>query len=135
MSTEQRTQEVVQAFWEGMNSNDFVATARLLSNDFECRMPQSGEVIKGPQNFAAFNAAYPAKGPWRFTVNRCVSEGNTAVTDVSVTDGDLKATVITFHTVAKGLITRQVEYWPDPFPAQAWRAHLVSELKGIAHDT
>lgn len=114
--------EVVARFWMAMNTNDFNAASLWLHEDFVLEWPQSGERIHGRVNYAAFNSAYPAAGPWRFTVNRLVSDGATVVSDVSVTDGVTVARAITFSDVRNGLILRQTEYWPDPFPAPDWRA-------------
>lgn len=118
--------DVVRGFWAAMETNDFGAASRCLSKDFQGIWPQSGEVIHGRADFAAVNTSYPAAGLWRFSLKRIVGEGAQVVTDVDVTDGTLEATVITFHTVQGDLITQQTEYWPDPFPAPAWRAHWVT---------
>ena len=119
------TKETVIAFWSAMQTNDFSAASMLLTEDFELYWPQSSERIIGRANFAALNTHYPAHGPWRFTVDRILAEGNEVVTEVSVTDGEVKATALTFSTVKNGLIARQVEYWPDPFEAPAWRREWV----------
>ena len=117
---------IVQDFWATMATNDFFAAAQRLAEDYELIWPQSGEVIQGRDAFAQINTRYPAQGPWRFRINRIVADGTLVVTDVSVTDGALRGTALTFHEVADGLITRQVEYWPDPFDAPSWRAEWVS---------
>jgi ketosteroid isomerase-like protein len=109
-----------------MQSNDFTAAARWLAEDFENYAPQSSEVIRGRANFANINTHYPANGQWQFRVNQLVAQGDQVVTDVSITDGTVAARAITFHTVANGLITRQTEFWPDDYPAPAWRAAWVS---------
>ncbi len=119
---------VVTAFWEAMQINDFSAAARLLAPDFTLEWPQSGERIRGPANFAAINTHYPSAGRWQFTVQRMIAQGSDVVTDVTVTDGVIVARAITFSTVRAGLITRQVEYWPDPFEAPAWRAAWVERM-------
>ena len=124
------TRESVLAFWKAMETNDFRAASLHLAPDFRLEWPQSGEAIEGRENFAALNAAYPAKGLWRFTVRRIVCEGDDADTDVAVTDGEVAATALTFHTVRDGLIARQVEYWPDPYDAPAWRAQWVARMGG-----
>lgn len=113
---------IVTGFWAAMNSNDFAAAASWLHEDFVLEWPQSAERVRGRANFSALNSAYPAAGPWRFTINRLVSDGALVVTDVSVTDGVTFARAITFSEVRDGLIRRQTEYWPDPFPAPEWRA-------------
>ena len=59
-------------------------------------------------------------------MNAVVAEDDMAVSDVSVTDGAIRARAVTFHWAKDGLIWRQKEFWPDPFPTQAWRAPWVT---------
>jgi len=124
---------VVTAFWDAMQTSDFYAAAGLLAPDYTLEWPQSGERIRGPANFAAINTHYPAAGRWQFTVQRLIAQGSDVVTDVTVTDGVILARAITFSTVRAGLITRQVEYWPDPFEAPAWRVARVERM-GLPDD-
>lgn len=119
---------IIERFWLSMATNDFEATAQLLSPGFEYFMPQSGEHIVGRAAFAAVNNNYPAEGKWRFTIRSIVAGNNDAVSDVEVTDGSVQARAITFHSVENGLIARQVEYWPDPFQAPTWRSPWVRLL-------
>lgn len=118
--------DIVAQFWATMNSNDWRAAAELFHDDYVLEWPQTGERIIGRENFAAINAHYPAAGRWRFTVNSLIAEGDTVVTDVTVTDGAVVATAITFSTVRDGRISRQREYWPDPGPAPEWRRQWVA---------
>ena len=113
--------EVISAFWELMNTNDFRAVGRLLSDDYSLEYPQSDETFYGPDKFARINEDYPANGKWHFTVHKFIAEGSEVVTDVSVTDSVVEARVITFSTVKDGLILRQLEFWPEPFQAPEWR--------------
>lgn len=124
----ENTREIVEEFWELMGTNDFKAPGRLLTDDFTLDWPQSGERILGRKNFAAINTEYPAKGPWRFTVNRIVGGEGEAVSDVSVTDGVQKARAISFFTIKDGKISKMVEFWPEPYPPQKNRAHLVEPI-------
>lgn len=125
---DEASKNVVTRFWATMQTNDFEAAARLLSDDFVLEWPQSGERIRGPENFAAFNAHYPAAGRWQFTVHRIIAQGDQVVTDVGVTDGQVIARAITFSTVHGGRIVSQVEFWPDPFEPAAWRAQWVERI-------
>lgn len=120
--------ETVLAYWEAMRSNDFSHAATWLSEDYVLDWPQSAERIIGRANFAAVNQAYPANGRWHFTLNAIVAESAQIVTDVSITDGSVKARAITFHTVENGLITKQVEFWPDDYPAPEWRHQWVESI-------
>lgn len=122
------SKDVVLSFWEAMRGNDFYAASQWLSEEFEGIWPQSSEIVRGRENFAALNSAYPANGKWDFTINSIVCEGAEIVTDVSITDGVQKARAITFHTVKNNLICKQVEYWPDNYEAPEWRAQWVERI-------
>ena len=119
------SKDVVLGFWDAMRTNDFAQASEWLAEDFQGYWPQSSELTVGRENFTAINSEYPATGLWEFTLNSIVCEGDTVVTDVSVTDSVLKDRVITFHTVVDGLIQKQTEFWPDDFAAQEWRAKWV----------
>jgi ketosteroid isomerase-like protein len=119
------TRRIVTRFWTLMQTNDWDAAAALFDEGYVLDWPQSGERIVGRANFVAVNAHYPAAGRWQFTLERLVVEGELAVSDVVVTDGAATGRAITFSTVRDGRIVRQVEYWPDPFDAPAWRAAWV----------
>ncbi len=123
-----KPKELIEQFWQTMESNDFYAVAQLLHDDFVLVWTQSGERIRGRENFAKLNTAYPTQGTWHFTINSIVAEGDEVVTDVSVTDGTLHDRVITFSTIRDGKIWKQVEFWPEPFAAPEWRKQWVEKI-------
>jgi ketosteroid isomerase-like protein len=129
------TRRIVARFWALMQTNDWDAAAALFDEGYVLHWPQSGERIVGRANFVTINANYPAAGRWQFTLERLVAEGELAVSDVVVTDGAVTGRALTFSTVRDGRIVRQVEYWPDPFDAPAWRAAWVQrdEPRGGSH--
>lgn len=120
------TCRVVKRFWALMQSNDFHSVAEVLHREFELIWPQSGERIVGAWNFGELNRNYPAKGKWSFVIERLVADGEHAVTDVVVTDGDINARAVSFFTLKEGLIYRITEYWPDPFEAAEWRREWIT---------
>lgn len=120
--------KTVEEFWRSMQTNDFFKAGRCLSDEFELFWPQSGELIKGRENFAQLNSAYPASGNWKFKINRIFSCGSEVVSDVAVTDGSVVGRAITFSTVENGLIAKQVEFWPDCFEAPDWRRRWVEKI-------
>ena len=101
----------------------------LLHDDYILEWPQSGERIRGRDNFAAINTNYPAEGEWRFTIYQIVAEGDVVVSDVTAADGKMIGRAITFSTIRDGKIWKQVEFWPDPFEAPAWRAQWVEQME------
>jgi ketosteroid isomerase-like protein len=116
---------LVREFWRRMASNDFDSVRPLLAGDFLLHWPQSGERIRGGENFARMNAEYPGRGRWSFRLNRLVADGDTVVTQVSVSDGEQHAEPVSFFTVHDGRIVALVEYWPEPFAPRPERRHLV----------
>ena len=127
--TPQQSRHVVEQFWAAMNTNDFSAAGAWLHDDYLLDWPQSQERIRGRENFIAVNAEYPAYGRWSFTINRIVSNDTEVVSDFSITDGVQTARAITFSTIRAGKIVHQVEFWPEPYPASANRAHLVEQME------
>jgi ketosteroid isomerase-like protein len=121
--------DVVQAYWRLMASNDFGSVAAVLAPEFVLEWPQSGERIRGAEQFARMNEEYIAHGPWRFTIRRIVGDASDVVSDVEITDGVQHARAISFFSVAGGKIARLVEYWPEPYPAPQNRAHLVEPME------
>lgn len=119
--------QIVQKFWELMATNNFRSIGSLLADDFGLEYPQSGERIRGRDNYAALNEEYPAHGRWTFTVNKLVGGDKEAVSDVSVSDGVQNARAISFFEIRDGKIVKIVEYWPDSFPARDDRRQLVEK--------
>jgi len=124
-------EDTVREFWRLMATNDFHAVKAVLAENFFADWPQTNEHIPTPAAFCALNAAYPAAGPWRFTLNRLIATDTEAVTDVSVTDGTTQARAITFFTIASGKIQNITEYWPEPaeppFTRTEWTQPLNPE--------
>lgn len=123
--TNETAKVIVERYWQAMNANDWRAASELLHDDYVLDYPQSGERFRGREHFIALNADYPAAGPWRFTVHRIVADAQKAVSDVGVTDGAMRARVVSFFELRDDAIWRMTEFWPDPFDAQAWRAPLA----------
>jgi limonene-1,2-epoxide hydrolase len=104
--------KIVGNFWSIMETNDFHAVAQLLHDGYVLERPQSGECIRGRDNFAAISTAYPAEGKWAFKINHIVTEGEMVVTD---------------STAREGKIWKQIEFWPAPFKAPEWRAQWIEK--------
>lgn len=128
MTPSQNSKKIVEDFWTAMQSNDFRSVGEFLHDDFVLEWPQSGERIRGRANFVAVNENYPTQGRWQFTIHRILAEDNEVVSDIEVTDGVIAGRAITFSIVQDGKIIRQVEFWPDPFEAPAWRASWVERM-------
>ena len=120
--------QVVERFWAAMDANDFRTAGDLLHDEYVLEWPQSGERIRGRDNFVTVNERYPAAGRWSITVQKLVADEGGVATEVTVTDGVQTARAITFSELRDGRIVRQTEYWPDPFEAAEWRAQWVERI-------
>ncbi len=119
-------QQIVESLWAAFDRFAFANVAPLLHDDFVCEWPQSGERIRGRDNFIAINQYYP--GQWRITITRLVASGDQVVTEVDVTDGTTLNHAVSFFTLRDGQIIHIREYWPDPMEAQTWRTQWVEQM-------
>lgn len=120
--------EIVRDFWQSMRGNDFNATAnRYLTPDFIGLWPQTGEVIRGPADYARVNNAFPGHGEWRFQELSLLADGQRVVTNMRISNAPLKVAIhaISFHEVTDTQIRRQTEYWPDQYELPAWRKGIL----------
>ncbi len=116
-------EESVRALWAAFDRFDFQAVAPLLHEDFVCEWPQSGERIRGGENFIAVNAHYP--GRWRCSIRTLIANGAAVVTETDVSDGETSVVALSFFTFEQGKIRYLREYWPEPYAAQDWRKQWV----------
>ena len=116
------SQDLIRAFWGAMQDNDWERAAGYLARDCVIGWPCSGERIVGRTDFAAIQSRYPTNtGRWSFDVHRLVADGNTVVSEVTVSDGEQSARVVAFSDIDGEQVVHQVEYWPmayDPLPGR-----------------
>lgn len=124
------TREVVESFWSTMIANDWERAAAHLADGCVVDWPCSGERI-ARRHFAEIQARYPAAAKWRFDLHRVIAEGDVAVTELTVTDGEQRARAIVFSEVADDRIVHQVEYWPEAYEPPPWRADLVELIEPV----
>jgi hypothetical protein len=132
-----------------MAENDFDAQVGLMHDDYECRYPQSGEVIRGSANLRRIVETYPettgeglspkfgriigtddawfSKPSWpAWTVVHVTGSGDdfTMTGTVTYPSGETWHAVVLL-TLLDGKIWREVDYFAAPFPAPEWRAPYV----------
>jgi limonene-1,2-epoxide hydrolase len=122
----------MSAFWAAMEANDWSGAASYLAPDCLIDWPCSGERIVGRSDFAAVQARYPTStGRWHFDVHRLVVDGDTAVSEVTVTDGQQSARVVAFSDIDGKHVVHQVEYWPTAYEPLPGREDLTTPIEGI----
>lgn len=137
--------QVIERFTAALGANDFDAQDALVHDDYVCRWPQSGEVIRGRANRRAVLENYPG-GSLGLGLNttRIVGRDDEFVTgpswniihltgsgdDFTVTGTVDYPELGTWHfasllTLREGKIWRQTDYFAAPFDAPDWRAPYV----------
>jgi ketosteroid isomerase-like protein len=125
MSDEQ-TRRIVTQLWEAMEARDWETVGALLADDFVCEWPVSRERFRGRDNFVAVNRAYP--GDWHVAVRQVIAEGDRAASEVIAEVEGKRDVAISFYEFRDGRIVRETDYWPEPYPAPAWRAQWAEEV-------
>ncbi|HEX7172056.1 MAG TPA: nuclear transport factor 2 family protein [Candidatus Limnocylindria bacterium] len=140
---------VVDRWVEALEADDLAAQRALLHDEFVGRYPQSGEVIRGPDNRIAIVAGYPdwdrTSGPVKVetitgTDDQFVSAPSGigwSIVHLSGSDDEFTITgavrypdgsvwhVVGLLIVRDGKIWRETSYFAEPFEAADWRAQYV----------
>jgi limonene-1,2-epoxide hydrolase len=126
------SRDLVGAFWAAMQANDWHKAASYLAPQCVIDWPCSGERIVGRSDFAEIQARYPTTtGRWSFDVHRVVADRDVVVSEVTVTDGQQSARVVTFSEIASGCIVRQIEYWPVSYEPLPGRDDLTQRIDPV----
>ena len=148
--------QVVERYGRSLAENDLNAQMALTHEDYECRYPQSGEVIRGPANVRAIVEHYPGSTGEGLapTIERIVGTDDKWVSTPSFPSWSLvhvtgsgddftmtgKITypngetwhVVGLLTLLDGRIWREVDYFAAPFEAPEWRAPYVERDSPVA---
>lgn len=115
-----------------MQANVWEQAAGVLAPDCVVDWPCSGERIVGRADFVAVQADYPTgTDRWSFDVHRLVAEGDTVVSEVTVTDGQQSARLVAFSVFDGGHIAHQVEYWPTAYEPPPGREGLTTRIDTV----
>ena len=124
MMDEQEIRMAINRHWIASASGDQVAEHEIYHENVVCAYPQSGEVIHGRENLQALRSHHPGK-PSGFVVRRIVGEGNLWVTEYAIDYEGQSACTVSIMEFRDGRVSRETQYFADPFDAPAWRAQWV----------
>jgi ketosteroid isomerase-like protein len=120
---------VVRELWDRFEARDWDGARALVHDDFTGEWPHSLERFRSGDNYIELQRIYPEG--WHIVVHRVVADGDVAVSEVTVTLGDVVDHVASFFEVRDGKVARATEYWVTEGyqEAPAWRAHLVERMR------
>jgi hypothetical protein len=129
LSSRTRDQEIRAALdrhWAASDANDFETEHIIYHEDAVLEYPQSGERTRGRPNIQGQRSSQPNKK--RFTVRRMIGSGDLWVTEFILTyDGKPSYTVSIMEFTGEK-VTRETQYFADPFVAPASRAQWVERM-------
>ena len=107
----------------------------MASEDMIQEWPQSGERIRGRDNIIAVNEHYEGatgSAP-KLTLRRIVKPGQAWVAEGTIDygDGTPVSIVAILETGADGKITRETDYFANPFEAPEWRRQWVEQMEPV----
>ena len=121
--------EVVRELWRRIEARDWDGVGELLADDLVLDWPETGERIRGRENFVEFNRNYPEG--WSIEVQQILADGNRVASEIRVPHTELGLHwAASFFEVEDGRIARGTEYWvaQSKEPPPAWRAQWVEAL-------
>lgn len=120
-------EEIVRGFWSALEAGDTERAASFLHDGFAEEWPQSGERIRGPDNWLGMATTHPTF-PSIVHV-RTVGASEVWATHARYDYGDgTPWQVIAIQEVRDGKIVRITEVFGTPFEAAEWRADLVERF-------
>jgi len=121
-----KIREALDRHWAASDANEFEAEHDIYREDAVLEYPQSGERIRGRRNIQASRVAQPNSK--RFTVRRVLGAGNLWVTEFILAYDGRPSYAVSIMELLDGKVTRETQYFGDPFEPGPSRAHLVERM-------
>ena len=120
---DQAIRAALDQHWAASDANDFETEHRIYHDDAVLEYPQSGERTRGRRNIQNQRASQPSKK--RFAVRRIIGSGNLWVTEFILTYDGKPSYTVSIMEFRDDKVTRETQYFADPFQASASRAQWV----------
>lgn len=143
---------VVERYTDAHVRQDWDEIARLLHPEFVATWPQSGEMVRGAENFTAILKNYPGSlsgasietrrtsgtdDHWvmspSMTLIRIVGEGDTFTYEARVRYPNGETwNLVSITEIRDDKVWRQTDYFAPPFEAPEWRSQWVERVEEVA---
>ena len=123
---DQQIRAALDEHWAASDANDFETEHLIYHEDAVLDYPQSGERTSGRHNIQCQRASQPSKK--RFTVQRIIGGGDLWVTEFVLTYDGKPSYTVSIMEFTGDKVTRETQYFADPFVAPAWRAQWVERI-------
>jgi len=123
---DQKIRAALDQHWAASDASDFEAEHRIYHEDAVLEYPQSGERTRGRRNIQGQRASQPSNK--RFAVRRILGGGDLWVTEFILTYDGKPSYTVSIMEFKGDKVTRETQYFADPFVAPAWRAQWVERM-------
>lgn len=118
--------DALDRHWEASDRNNFDVEHEIYRDDAVLEYPQSGELIRGRHNIQASRTVQP--NVKRFIVQRIIGGGDLWITEFILSYDGEPSYCVSIMTLLDGRVSRETQYFADPFEPGPSRAHLVERL-------
>src|ERR1700678_590555 len=112
--------------WAASDANDFETEHLIYHEDAVLEYPQSGERTRSRRNIQGQRASQPSKK--RFTIRRIIGGAELWVTEFILTYDGKPSYTVSIMEFRGDKVSRETQYFADPFPAPAFRAKWVERM-------
>ena len=120
----------LQAYVEALETGDVDRMIALFEehshDDFVQEWPQSGERIRGKENFIEINKNYP--GIPSMKLRDIKGDGDVWVAEITLDYGQGPVHGVSIFEMRDDKVARETDYFADPFEAPEWRAQWVERM-------
>ena len=112
--------------WTASDAGDFETEHDIYHEDAVLEYPQSGERIRGRRNIQITRTNQPSNK--RFAVRRVIGSGDLWITEYILTYDGKPSYTVSIMEFRGDKVTRETQYFADPFVAPASRAQWVERM-------
>jgi limonene-1,2-epoxide hydrolase len=124
--SEQDNRDAVERYFQAFERQDLDAMEKLLHEDYVEEYPQSGERIRGKQNWRSVTENYP--GLPNMTDHSYVLSGDLGVLKMTLEYDGNRIYACEIFDLEDGKIKRARAYFAEPFDAPDWRSQWVERM-------
>jgi SnoaL-like domain len=124
--SEQENRDAIERYFEAFERQDLDAMEKLLHEDYVEEFPQSGESIRGKQNWRSVIENYP--GLPNMTDHSYVLSGDLGVLKMTLEYDGNRIYACEILDFEDGKIKRARAYFAEPFDAPEWRSQWVERM-------
>jgi hypothetical protein len=120
-------EEALRQHWAASAAGNQDIEHEIYDEQVICDYPQSGERIHGKRNLQNLRSRHPDR-PAGFSIRRLLGRGNLWITEYTINYEGRPFYTVSVMEFENGKVTRETQYFAEPFDPPGWRAQWVEQL-------